>query len=50
MGSGRRSAHVFELGLTVLRSHWRLGVGSAMMDKMIREAREAIQLTFGGHP
>ncbi len=35
----RRQDHVFDLGLVVSQSHWGQGVGRAMMERMIEEAR-----------
>ena len=36
---GKRSNHVFNLGLVVLRSHWRRGIGKAMMERLIQDSR-----------
>jgi GNAT superfamily N-acetyltransferase len=35
---GRRSKHVFGLGLVVRRKNWRQGIGRAMMERFEEEA------------
>lgn len=40
IGENRRNAHRGELGISLLRKYWGLGLGSAMMDELIGAARQ----------
>ena len=39
---GRRSNHVFGLGLVVRKKNWRQGIGRAMMERFEIEAQKVI--------
>ena len=41
MGAKSRTLHRAALGMSVRKDHWRLGIGSAMMEKLIAHARRS---------
>ena len=41
MGAKSRTLHRATLGMSVRRDYWRLGIGSAMMERLIAHARQA---------
>jgi RimJ/RimL family protein N-acetyltransferase len=46
-GMPRRMSHRAELGLSVLKDHWNRGIGSRLLESLIRYAREnGIELIY----
>ena len=41
MGTKSRTLHRATLGMSVRQDHWRLGIGSAMMERLIAHARQS---------
>lgn len=40
ISKGRRSAHVFEMGISVLKKAWRRGIATKVMQEMMKRSRE----------